>query len=72
MGTGSRAMVMKLCLDEKIVNMVSAFAPETGCDEVEKVAFWEEMDQKISEIPAEEIFVMGGDMSGHVRRTRGY
>ncbi|XP_066953239.1 uncharacterized protein [Macrobrachium rosenbergii] len=40
-----------------------------GCDEVEKVAFWEEMDRQLSEIPAEERLIIGGDMNGHVGRT---
>ncbi|XP_066980071.1 uncharacterized protein [Macrobrachium rosenbergii] len=63
-------MVVKLCLEGKIVNLMSAYAPQTGCDEVEKVTFWEEMDQQLSEIPADERLIIGGDMNGHVRSTR--
>ncbi|XP_066967139.1 uncharacterized protein [Macrobrachium rosenbergii] len=65
-----RAMVVKLCLDGEIANIVSAYAPQAGCDEVEKVAFWEEMYQQLSEIPGDGRFVIGGDINGHVGRTR--
>ncbi|XP_066947057.1 uncharacterized protein [Macrobrachium rosenbergii] len=63
-------MVVKLCLGGKIVNIMSAYAPQAGCDEAEKVAFLEEMDRQLSEIPAEEGLIIGGDMNGHVGRTR--
>ncbi|XP_064080801.1 uncharacterized protein LOC135197700 [Macrobrachium nipponense] len=46
-----------------------ANAPQARSDEVEKVAFWEEMDQQLSKISAEEI-IIGGDMNGHARRTK--
>ncbi|XP_066982188.1 uncharacterized protein [Macrobrachium rosenbergii] len=59
-------MVVKLCLDGKIVNIVSAFAPKVRCDEDEKVA----VDRQLSEIPAEERLIIGGDMNGHIGRTR--
>ncbi|XP_066963164.1 uncharacterized protein [Macrobrachium rosenbergii] len=68
--TSDRAMVVKLCLDGKVVNIVSAYAPQAGWDEVEKVTFWEEVDRQLSEIPAEERLIIGGDMNGHVGRTR--
>ncbi|XP_066943496.1 uncharacterized protein [Macrobrachium rosenbergii] len=63
-------MVVKLCLDGKIVNIVSAYARQAGCDEVEKVAFWEVMDKQLSAIPAEERLIIGGDMNRHIGRTR--
>ncbi|XP_066955719.1 uncharacterized protein [Macrobrachium rosenbergii] len=62
-------MVVKLCLDGKIVNIVSTYAPQPGCDEVEKVAFWEEMDQQFSEIPAEERVLRGCMVAGELERN---
>ncbi|XP_066964196.1 craniofacial development protein 2-like [Macrobrachium rosenbergii] len=54
----------------KKVNTVGAYGPQAGCDEVKKVAFWEEMDRQLSEIPAEERLIIGGNMNGRVGRTR--
>ncbi|XP_066990050.1 uncharacterized protein [Macrobrachium rosenbergii] len=52
--TSDRAMHVKLCLGGKIVNVLSAYAPQARCDEVEKVVFWEEMNRQLSEMAAEE------------------
>ncbi|XP_066946150.1 craniofacial development protein 2-like [Macrobrachium rosenbergii] len=68
--TNDRAMVVKLFLDGKTVNIVSAYPPQAECDKVEKVAFWQEMDRHLSEIQAEERSIIAGDMNVHVGRTR--
>ncbi|XP_066941395.1 uncharacterized protein [Macrobrachium rosenbergii] len=43
---------------------------QVGCDEVEKVEIWKEMDRQLSEIPAEERLIIGSDMNEYVGRTR--
>lgn len=48
-----------------MANMVSANAPIVSCGE-ETVAFGEEMDW----VPAEERFIIGGDLNEHVGRSR--
>ncbi|XP_037799299.1 uncharacterized protein LOC119594313 [Penaeus monodon] len=59
-------MNVKLCLEE-MINVVCAYAPQVGCDEEEKVAFWEHVDLKLSAAPAGEKLILGGDLNGHIR-----
>ena len=49
----------------ELVNVMSAYAPQTGCKEEEKVKFWEEMDEEVKEIPETEKLWIGGDFNGH-------
>ncbi|XP_068205173.1 craniofacial development protein 2-like [Palaemon carinicauda] len=49
-----RILSLKLGLGATIVNVVCAFATQTGCYEEEKDTFWEEMDQELGIIPARE------------------
>ena len=65
-----RIMIIKLCLEGTMVNIASVYAPQSGCEEEEKESFWEEMDQELSEIPAEERMIIGGDMNGHIGSNR--
>ena len=44
------------------------YAPQTGCGDKEKIKFWEEMDEELTEIPEEE-FLVGGDFYGHCGRN---
>ncbi|XP_066953396.1 uncharacterized protein [Macrobrachium rosenbergii] len=68
--TSDTAVVVKLYLHGKISQHCECLAPQAGCDEVEKMAFWEEMNLQLSEIPVEKRLIIGGDMNGHVGRTR--
>ena len=60
--------IMRMKLDHRgcMLNVISAYAPQTGCDEEEKDKFWEEMDDVMVSIPAEERVIIGGDLNGHV------
>ena len=40
-----RIIWMKVALNGEIINITSAYAPQTGCGENEKIQFWEEMDE---------------------------
>lgn len=65
-----RVMCMKLNLKEEMVNTVSTYAPQVACAEEDKAAFWQEMDQELREIPAEERVIIGGDLNGNMGRCR--
>ncbi|XP_068209189.1 craniofacial development protein 2-like [Palaemon carinicauda] len=65
-----RIMNLKLGLGVTIVNVMSAYAPQTGCTEEEKDTFWEEMDQELGIIPAREKVILGGDLNGHIGISR--
>ena len=61
-----RIMRMKMDYKGSMLNVISAYAPQTGCDEEEKDKFWDEMDDVIISIPTEERVVIGADLNGHV------
>ena len=46
-----RVMWMKMDLSAELVNIMSAYALQTGCEDKEKIEFWEEMNEEIREIP---------------------
>ncbi|XP_068247987.1 craniofacial development protein 2-like [Palaemon carinicauda] len=63
-----RFVSLKLGLGATMVNVVCAYAPQTGCTE-EKDTFWE-MDQELRIIPTKESVIIGGDLNGHMRISR--
>ena len=63
-----RIIWMKVDISGEIVNIRSAYAPQTGCTESEKVKFWEEMEEELQDIPDTEKLWVGGDFNGHCGR----
>ncbi|XP_066967820.1 craniofacial development protein 2-like [Macrobrachium rosenbergii] len=61
---------VKLCCGGHILNAVSAYAPQVGCDEEGKNRFWREMDEMITSIEMEERLVIEGDLNEHIGRSR--
>ena len=59
----------KVALNGEIINTKSAYAPQTGCGENEKIKFWEEMDEELRDIPDTEKLWVGGDFNGHCGRN---
>ena len=51
---------MKVALDGEVINTMSAYAPQTGCGENEKIKLWEEMDEELRDIPDTEKLWVGG------------
>ena len=66
----SRVMKIKLMLSEEVLNVISAYAPQVGCDVEEKSLFWQELDEVLTSIPDEERVVLGGDLNGHIGTDR--
>ncbi|XP_066958896.1 craniofacial development protein 2-like [Macrobrachium rosenbergii] len=66
----SRIMKVKLMLSEEVLNVISAYAPQAGCDEEEKSMFWRELDEVLTSISEEERVVLGGDLNGHIGTDR--
>ena len=65
-----RVIIVKLVLGSKVLNVVSAYAPQIGCEESLKEEFWREMDEIVQGIPGREDIVIGGDMNGHLGSNR--
>ncbi|VDM76947.1 unnamed protein product [Strongylus vulgaris] len=48
----------------------TAYAPQIGCKEEEKVMFWQELDDYITFIPQDEILPLGAELKGYVGEKR--
>ena len=59
-------MAIKLEVNESILNIVSAYAPQVNNNIEEKNDFWEDLDGLIESISKEERIVLGADFNGHV------
>lgn len=49
-----------------ILNVISVYAPQAGCDDSVKDKFWEDFDSVV----CEKILYMGGDFNGHVDEVK--
>ncbi|XP_043710423.1 uncharacterized protein LOC122659376 [Telopea speciosissima] len=67
---GDRILSIKLVLDNEVINIVSAYAPQAGLDESFKLQFWEHMDGLVQGFGQGEKIVIGGDLNGLVGRDR--
>ncbi|KAK3507209.1 hypothetical protein QTP70_010211 [Hemibagrus guttatus] len=61
-----RVMSLKLEIEGVMLNVVSGYAPQVGCELEEKVRFWSELDEVMESIPTGERVVIGADFNGHV------
>ncbi|KAK3570815.1 hypothetical protein QTP86_027625, partial [Hemibagrus guttatus] len=61
-----RVMSLKLEIEGVVMNVVSGYAPQVGCELEEKERFWSELDEVMESIPTDERLVIGADFNGHV------
>ncbi|KAK3526332.1 hypothetical protein QTP70_024279 [Hemibagrus guttatus] len=61
-----RVMSLKLEIEGVMLNVVSGYAPQVGCELEEKERFWSELDEVMERIPTGERVVIGADFNGHV------
>ncbi|KAK3558663.1 hypothetical protein QTP86_023102, partial [Hemibagrus guttatus] len=61
-----RVMSLKLEIEGVMLNVVSGYAPQVGCELEEKERFWRELDEVMESIPMGERVVIGADFNGHV------
>ncbi|KAK3571765.1 hypothetical protein QTP86_018713, partial [Hemibagrus guttatus] len=59
-------MSLKLEIEGVMLNVVSGYAPQAGCELEEKERFWGELDEVMESIPTGERVVIGADFNGHV------
>lgn len=64
-----RLMCIKLVIAKEIWNIVSGYAPQVGCTEQEKEAFWVDFDNLLLSIPGDELVSVNADLNGHVGTT---
>ncbi|KAK3569500.1 hypothetical protein QTP86_031667 [Hemibagrus guttatus] len=61
-----RVMSLKLETEGVMLNVVSGYAPQVGCELEEKERFWSELDEVMESIPTGERVAIGADFNGHV------
>ncbi|KAK3517804.1 hypothetical protein QTP70_018967 [Hemibagrus guttatus] len=61
-----RVMGLKLEIEGVMLNVVSGYAPQVGCELEEKERFWSELDEVMESIPTGERVVIGADFNEHV------
>ncbi|KAI5099189.1 hypothetical protein C0J45_11328 [Silurus meridionalis] len=61
-----RVMNVKLKVEAMMINVISAYAPQVGCEMEEKKKFWSELDEVVEGVPRKERLVIGADFNGHV------
>ncbi|KAK3569040.1 hypothetical protein QTP86_021557 [Hemibagrus guttatus] len=61
-----RVMSLKLEIEGVMLNVVSGYAPQVGCELEEKEGFWSVLDEVMESIPTGERVVIGADFNGHV------
>ncbi|KAK3516211.1 hypothetical protein QTP70_006361 [Hemibagrus guttatus] len=61
-----RVMSLKVEIEGVMLNFVSGYAPQVGCELEEKERFWSELDEVMESIPTGERVVIGADFNGHV------
>ena len=68
---GDRIILVKLVVGDKVLNVISAYAPQVGLSEAAKREFWEDLDGMVRGVPSSEKLFIGGDFNGHVGTTSG-
>ncbi|XP_060212122.1 uncharacterized protein LOC132639705 [Lycium barbarum] len=59
-------MAIKLIVEGFTLNIISAYALQTGLDEEETRRFWEDLDEVVVSIPSTEKLFIGGDFNRHI------
>ncbi|KAI5090485.1 hypothetical protein C0J45_19346 [Silurus meridionalis] len=65
-----RVMNVKLQVEGVMINAISAYAPQVGCEMNEK--FWRELDKVLQGVPRNEKLVIGADFNAHVGEGNRY
>ena len=61
-----RLLAVKLVMGEELVVVISAYGPQTGCEEGEKEKFIEELGQLVGKTEEGELLLVCEDLNGHV------
>ncbi|KAI5614769.1 hypothetical protein C0J50_3417 [Silurus asotus] len=61
-----RVMIMKVEVEGMMINVISAYAPQVGCEIEEKERFWSELDEVVDGVPRKERLVIGAYFNVHV------
>ncbi|KAI5620344.1 hypothetical protein C0J50_20114 [Silurus asotus] len=60
-----RVLIVKLEVEGLMINVISAYAPQVGCEMEENERFWIELDEVVDGVPRNKRLVIGADFNGH-------
>ena len=66
-----RLLWVRMILDKRLVNFISAYAPQAGLPDKVKEEFWNKAYELVGAIPPGEGVFLGGDLNGHVGELTG-
>ncbi|EYC02454.1 hypothetical protein Y032_0100g3313 [Ancylostoma ceylanicum] len=66
----NRITSLRIATAKGFWTVVSVYAPQSGCTEMEKATFYEELDDVIRSVPKSDYLTIGGDFNGHVGQDR--
>ena len=61
-----RIMLIKFVIDNKIITVLSCYAPEVGLNNVVKDTFYDQLQDTVRKVEADETLVICGDLNGHI------
>ncbi|KAI5099810.1 gastrula zinc finger protein XlCGF28.1-like [Silurus meridionalis] len=61
-----KVMNLKLEVEGMMINVISAYTPQVGCEMEEKEKFWSELDEVVDGVSRNERLLIGADFNGHV------
>ncbi|KAI5617297.1 hypothetical protein C0J50_23078 [Silurus asotus] len=59
-------MNVKLKVEGMMINVISVYAPQVGCEMEEKETFWSDLDKVVEGVPRNKRLVIGTDCNGHI------
>ncbi|KAI5102018.1 hypothetical protein C0J45_7370 [Silurus meridionalis] len=61
-----RVMNIKLQVEGLMINIISAYAPQVGCEMEVKEQFWSDLDEVVEDVPRKERLLIGAHFNGYV------
>ena len=62
-------MMIKLAIDNKIITVLSCYAPQVGLDNTIKDDFYDLLNSTVNKVSAAETLVICGDFNGHLGKV---
>ena len=64
-----RILLVKLIVGQRVVTLLSVYAPQSGLSDVDKDLFFDQLRAVTARIPRSELLIQCGDWNGHVGRA---
>ena len=58
-------IMIKLAINNKIITVLSCYAPQVDLDNIIKDTFYDQLEDTVRKVGADDTLVIGGDLNGH-------